>query len=222
MRLPASAHTSHPWRIHEIAPDFALEDVWALPAFGEADDFPMLLDAFTSLEFPDSAPLPVRLLWNVRDQLGRWCGLGGISTPTDDDTVAPLPIPGGRPTTLMDRVPDDLRGTALSAIAPGPPFRPLYRTEDEYAAELSNRTVHGVMHLGWIAQGNGLYRGQMAVLVKPRGRFGKTYMALIKPFRYALVYPALMNAIERAFETTCHSRSDASSDAPTHRLSPAR
>ena len=34
MRLPNSAHESRPWRIREIAPDFILEDVWALPTPG--------------------------------------------------------------------------------------------------------------------------------------------------------------------------------------------
>ena len=29
MRLSKKAHTSRPWRIHEIAPDFRLYDVWA-------------------------------------------------------------------------------------------------------------------------------------------------------------------------------------------------
>jgi hypothetical protein len=28
MRLPNSAHTSRPWRIHELTRDFRLEDVW--------------------------------------------------------------------------------------------------------------------------------------------------------------------------------------------------
>ena len=48
------------------------------------------------------------------------------------------------------------------------------------------------MHLAWVDQGDGRYQGQMAVYVKPRGRFGKGYMALIKPFRCLIVYPALM------------------------------
>jgi hypothetical protein len=196
MRLPASAHTSCPWRIHAIASDFGVEDVWALPASGEAADFPRLLDVLASLKFPDSAPLAVRLLWNARDQLGRWCGLGRISTPTAE-TAGDLPIPGSSETTLMARLPEDLRGTAVTSVAPGTPFRPLYCTTGEYAAELSNRTVHCVMHLGWVEQGDGRYRGQMAVLVKPRGRLGSAYMALIKPFRYGLVYPALLRAIER-------------------------
>jgi hypothetical protein len=53
------------------------------------------------------------------------------------------------------------------------------------------------MHLAWVDQGEGRYQGQMAVYVKPRGRLGKGYMALIKPFRYWVVYPALMRQIER-------------------------
>ena len=60
MRMPTSAHTSQPWRIHEIAPDFEIEDVWALPVSGEADEFPTALEVFTSLDFPGEAPLPVR------------------------------------------------------------------------------------------------------------------------------------------------------------------
>ncbi|MCA1843432.1 MAG: DUF2867 domain-containing protein, partial [Actinobacteria bacterium] len=106
-------------------------------------------------------------------------------------------------TTLMHRLPGDLLGTAKTSVAPGTPFRPLYCTEREYAAELSNRTVHAVMHLGWVVQGDGRFRGQMAVLVKPRGPLGTAYMAFIKPFRYALVYPALMRAIERAANCRC-------------------
>ena len=77
------------------------------------------------------------------------------------------------------------------------PFGPLYRTDTEFAAELSNQTVHGVMHLAWVEQGDGRYQGQMAVYVKPRGRLGQGYMELIKPFRHWIVYPALMRQIER-------------------------
>ena len=74
-------------------------------------------------------------------------------------------------------------------------FTPLYRTDVEWAAELSNRTVHAVMHLAWIDQGEGRYRGQMGVYVKPRGRVGAGYMAMIAPFRHHVVYPALIRQI---------------------------
>jgi hypothetical protein len=34
MRLPDTAHTTRAWRIHELTPEFRLEDVWALPTPG--------------------------------------------------------------------------------------------------------------------------------------------------------------------------------------------
>lgn len=77
---------------------------------------------------------------------------------------------------------------------------PLYRTDDEWAAEISNETVHGVVHLAWVSRGEGRYRGQMAVYVKPRGLLGEAYMRMIEPFRRFIVYPALMRQIGRAWE----------------------
>ena len=43
MRLPKAAHTSRPWHIHELTPDFRLEDVWLLPTPGGRDAFPLLV-----------------------------------------------------------------------------------------------------------------------------------------------------------------------------------
>ncbi len=40
----------------------------------------------------------------------------------------------------------------------------------------------------------------MAVYVKPRGAFGRAYMAMIKPFRHWVVYPAMMRQLERAWD----------------------
>jgi hypothetical protein len=51
------------------------------------------------------------------------------------------------------------------------------------------------MHVGWVPDGAGCYRGQMAVLVKPNGLVGSLYMNMIKPFRYMIIYPALMREI---------------------------
>jgi Protein of unknown function (DUF2867) len=197
VRIPSERHESCPWRIHEIAADFTVEDVWSLPVEGGAADFPTLLAVLGALDFPNSASRPAHLLWWIRDQLGRWFDLGRISVPADD--APSLPIPGTAQTSLADRLPDDLRDTAESLWSDSTPFVPLYTTGTEYAAELSNRTVHAVLHLAWVERGGGRYRGQMAVLVKPRGRFGRAYMALIRPFRYAVVYPALMRQIERAW-----------------------
>ncbi|MDP9189232.1 MAG: DUF2867 domain-containing protein [Actinomycetota bacterium] len=203
MRLPNEVHESRPWRIREIAPEFTVEDVWALPVHGGAEDFQTLLEiTTTSLDPANAESLPARVLWRVRDRLGSWFSLGRISAPIDnarDAAADKLPIPGTNETSLTDRLPGDLRRTAADLHFNGTPFVPLYRTDVEFAAELSNQTVHGVMHLAWVDQGEGRYQGQMAVYVKPRGPLGKGYMALIKPFRYWFVYPALMRQFERAW-----------------------
>jgi hypothetical protein len=193
MRLPDAAHESRPWRIREIAPDFTVEDVWALPVEGGAGDFQTLLEVMASGDPAHELSLPARVLFRVRWRLGRWFGW--------DDAAGELPIPGTNEVSLTDRLPEDLRGTAADLEFGSLPFAPLYRTDVEAAAELSNQTVHGVMHLAWVDQGDGRYRGQMTVYVKPRGRFGKRYMAFIAPFRHWVVYPALMRKIERAWNT---------------------
>jgi hypothetical protein len=190
LRLPASEHQSHRWRIDEIAPDFRLEDVWALPAQGGAEDFPILLEVMASLDPAKGSSRATRLLFGIRYRLGALFGW--------DDRGDRPPIPGDAETTLQARLPEDLRGTAEARLGSSS-FIPLYRTDDEWAAELSNRTVHGLVHLVWIDKGGGSYQGQLAVYVKPRGMLGVGYMAAIAPFRHHIVYPALMRQIERAW-----------------------
>lgn len=188
-----------PWRIHEIVSDFELEDVWALPVRGAAGDFDEFLELALSLDPADSASAPTRFLWNLRDQLGRWFGLGRITVPAGESSNEALSIPGSDKASLLNRLPDDLRGSGDEVDFGRLPFTPLYRTDTEAAAEVSNATVHGVAHLAWVDRGDGTYQGQMAVYVKPRGAFGRGYMALIKPFRYWIVYPALLRQVERAW-----------------------
>ncbi len=175
MRLPAEAHTARPWRIHEMTPDFDLEDVWALPTPGGAQDFPRLVELATSLDPSNSASRAVRWLFALRWTIGGWFGWD------EGEAVA---------ATLRDRLPADLRDAPRPAFDPLP-AEVLYVTEDELAAEVANRTVHGVVHLGWVQDGEA-YRGQMAVLVKRNGRLGEAYLAAIRPFRHLIVYPALM------------------------------
>jgi hypothetical protein len=173
-----------------MAPDFRLEDVWALPAQGGAEDFPILLEVMASLDPAKGSSRATRLLFGIRYRLGALFGW--------DDRGDRLPIPGDAETTLQARLPEDLRGTAGARLGSSS-FIPLYRTDDEWAAELSNRTVHGLVHLVWIDKGGGSYQGQLAVYVKPRGMLGVGYMAAIAPFRHHIVYPALMRQIERAW-----------------------
>jgi hypothetical protein len=199
MRLPNEAHTAHDWCIREIAADFRVEDVWALPAHGTAADFQLLLDKMVAADPANGQSTAARVLWRARDLLGRWFDLGRISAPADG--VSRLPIPGTAELSLAGRLPPALRGSAADITFGSLPFVPLYRTDDEFAAEISNQTMHGVMHLAWAPVGAGRYQGQMAVYVKPRGRLGQAYMAFIAPFRHWIVYPGLMRQIEREWST---------------------
>jgi hypothetical protein len=187
MRLPNSTHTSRQWRIHELARDFRLEDVWALPTPGGPDDFPHLVRQFASGERSQGgSSRAARTLWAIRWKLGELLGW--------DRPEAGL---GARVPTLRDRLPEDLRDAPSGPAFDALPFTPLYLLEDEFAAEVINRTVHGILHLGWVPDGTGGYCGEMAVYVKPNGLLGAAYMAAIKPFRYLIVYPALMRQLGR-------------------------
>jgi hypothetical protein len=149
MKLPNAAHTSRPWRIHELTRDFGLEDVWALATPGSPDDFPRLVHRFATGDPSRSSSGAVRMLFAIRWKVGGLLGWDGLDASL-----------GSRGPTLRDRLPADLRET------PGPdfdalPFTSLYLLKHEWAAEIANRTMHGVMHMGWVPDGTGGYRGQM-------------------------------------------------------------
>jgi hypothetical protein len=186
MRLPDSAHSSQPWRIHGVVPDFRLEDVWALPTPGGPDDFPRLVERFASGDPAQGSSRVARTLWAIRWKLGELLGWDGPEAGI-----------GSRVPTLRDRLPADLRDAPSGPDFDALPFTSLYLIDDEWAAEIANRTMHGVMHLGWVRDETGGYRGEMAVYVKPNGLLGNAYMAAIRPFRHLIVYPPMMRQIER-------------------------
>lgn len=191
MKLPNSAHTSRPWRIHEFTRDFQVLDVWATPTPGGPDDFPRLVRLGRSLDPADSESWAVRVLFVVRWTLG---DLLGLDTP--DSGL------GSRVPSLRDRMPVDLLATASGPASDALPFTWLYVLDDECAAEIANKTVHGVLHAGWVPDGSGAYRGQMAILVKPNGLVGNAYLRCIKPFRHLLVYPEIFHELERRWQTS--------------------
>ena len=74
MKLSNTAHTSRPWRIHEIARDFHLYDVWALPTRGGPDDFPRLVRQTAAGDTSNNPSLIARTLFAIRWKLGCWIG----------------------------------------------------------------------------------------------------------------------------------------------------
>ena len=192
-----AAVTGHDrWAIAGIVEDFRLLDTWTLPVEGGRDDFGPFVELMAAFDPADAESAAVRVLFAIRERLGSLLGW--------DDASEQRAIPGCREATLAERLPEHLRGTATTPVVSTAlrhaGFAPLYRTDDEWAAEISNETVHGVLHLAWVDRGNGRYRGQMRIYVKPRGALGSLYMLLIQPFRHLIVYPALMRQIERRWK----------------------
>ncbi|MFC4123529.1 DUF2867 domain-containing protein [Nocardia rhizosphaerae] len=192
MRLPNSAHTDRPWRIHQITGDFGVEDVWRFRTPGaRAEDFPAYLAALFRSSDDEETGLS-GVLFKIRWKLGELLGWDRDDAGTGTRVVA-----------LRDRLPADLRETPVPTGSG--PMTPLYVLDTEYAGEIANGTMHGVMHLGWVPDDTG-YHLQMAVLVRPNGRFGRAYMAFIKPFRYLIVYPAMTRKWERVWAELAAAR----------------
>jgi len=166
VRRPDSAHTDRPWRVHEVAGDFELEDVWAPPTHSSPDGLPRLVRQFASDDDADLSAVAVRVLLAIRSKIGsvlRW---------DRHETGV-----GARVGSLRHRLPPDLlagpRGPDLHAV----PFRSIYPTGDEWVADSANRTVQALLHIGWVPDGRGAWRGQMAALTSPSGALGAAYMA---------------------------------------------
>jgi hypothetical protein len=112
MRLPNTAQTSRPWRIHELTQDFRLEDVWALPTPGGADEFGRLVHLIASGDPSRGSPRAVRMLWAIRWKVGkllRWDSL-------DAGSGAPI----------RDWLPADLRAAPSGSDFAALPFTSLY------------------------------------------------------------------------------------------------
>ena len=109
MRLPNSAHTSQPWRIHEVAPDFQVEDVWALPTPGGPDDLARLV-RLRADEDEDGREFPAvfRALFALRWKLGELFGWDKADSGSE------------RVRSLRERLPADLleapRGPDLRSV----------------------------------------------------------------------------------------------------------
>jgi hypothetical protein len=80
MRLPDAAHTSRPWRIHELTPDFRIEDVWALPTPGGPGDFPDWCGSSPPETIRATTPAPPARSGRSDGSSGS-CSAGTVRTP---------------------------------------------------------------------------------------------------------------------------------------------
>ncbi|MEK8173368.1 DUF2867 domain-containing protein [Streptomyces sp. M19] len=188
MRLPNTAFSERPWRIHEFIRDFKIEDVWDLDTPGPRRS---------------GAAGPA-----VQQRAVRLQALADVQAAVRDPLEARRPAEVGqararhqlaRP-SLRDRLPEDLREGPRGPDLKTVPMTSVYQIHDEWVTEVVNKTVHAVMHIGWVDDGNGGHHAQMAVLVRTKGLLGKVYMPVILPFRRLFVTPSLVKAISRSWQ----------------------
>jgi ankyrin repeat protein/SAM-dependent methyltransferase len=199
-------HYSHPWKVHEIAQDFELLDVWEFPILADKtqnQDFSFFLKVmrqplkmnvsnFFSLRY-----LMARFLVFLRVYLGEISGL--------DKNINSLPIPGCQEISLKERLSLEEQKRSLEGTDEGQGdyngiWRTVYLYENEMLTELSNDTVHALMHFGWVHKSKNNFTAHLAVYAKPRGDLGVFYMKLIMPFRRLIVYPAMMEDVKKKWE----------------------
>jgi hypothetical protein len=174
-------------RAHALLAGVPLHDVWQVELPGSVpnatlDEVRRLMSAaqLTSLN------PAVRALFRLRAALGRWLRW---------DSGRPH-VPGDSYLAQLDA--DD---RARSRAEPGSQdghFTLLYAFSHESVSEIRNATVHAFSVLALEPRPDG-HRLYWAIYVKPVSGLTRLYMALIDPFRRAIVYPAILQHLHRAW-----------------------
>jgi len=127
------------------------------------------------------------MLLDLRFFIGRFFGWDRVPAPTAWKTFA---------TRLTDA--DRSRSLAAAGSRDGF-FRVVYRFENEQLVELINRTVHAAA-LSTLVETATAYRFYLGVYVRSVSRFTPFYMALIDPFRKAIVYPSILRGVRTRWD----------------------
>ncbi|VVB97485.1 Uncharacterised protein [uncultured archaeon] len=201
MMINKETHFERSWKVNKIAKDFILWDVWEIPIVAtnsKTENFQsfygIALETFNKIQAKTTL---VSILFTLRFWIDKIFPL--------DRNINTLPIPGCQETTVKSRLnSEDLEkskaGKVLKDNNTDLEFRPVYLFDNESLHELSNDTVHGLLHVGWIKKNNNHYTATLAIYVIPRGIYGKVYLKLIEPFRRHIVYPGLMKAIKEQWQ----------------------
>jgi hypothetical protein len=197
MMINKESHFARLWKVNKIANDFILWDVWEIPIIANNSTtenfqsfYRIVLETFKKMQTKTTL---VRILFTLRYWIGKISPL--------DKNINTLPIPGCAETTIKCRLNgQDIEkskvGKAIKVNNTDLEFCPVYLFNDESLHELSNDTVHALIHVGWIKKNDNYYTATLAIYVIPRGSYGKVYLKLIEPFRRHIVYPAMMKAIK--------------------------
>lgn len=197
MRVKNNIHLDRSWMVDQIASDFDLWDVWEVPINADNSQrenfssfYKIVLESFMAMH---NRTTIASILFNLRSLIAKIIPL--------DKNINSLPIPGCRETTIKTRLNVSGRdkniktGSSIKIDESGLEFLPVYLLKNESLHELSNDTVHALIHFGWIIKNNGCYTATLAIYVKPRGGIGDIYLKVIEPFRRYIVYPTIMRNI---------------------------
>ncbi|MDW3646963.1 MAG: DUF2867 domain-containing protein [Bacteroidia bacterium] len=192
MQIKESEHLKHDWISHELLKDFEIEDVWRFPVELKNEHQLSNFQAVMKSAMEDlESKGPAGILFKIRFFLGELFGW-------DKEMMEKELLKKG---SLRERYASNYKLSGTDLPEPGDAeFTPVYHEENESLSEIENATVHAALHLGRVPLNEKIYTVQMAVYVKPKGSFGRIYMALIKPFRHSIVYPAFMKMIRKRWE----------------------
>lgn len=196
MKLVNQKHQEHSWLVQELVHDFSLEDLWEFPISANPENHSLylfhkegLIPAMKKLKKGGIAGR----LFQLRERIGEFAGW--------DDSRNQESIPSCSENSLKSRLKEKDRQRhqkhldLLEETGDFAQFQTVYAFENESLQEISNQTVHALLHLSWVPKSETTYTVRMAVYVKTRGLLGKVYMPLIRPFRHWIVYPTIMKLV---------------------------
>jgi hypothetical protein len=176
--------------VHDLASDFRLLDVWRIPirAAPGRDSFERFVRVFLNNGIETGNGV-ADALFRLRLALGKWFRWD-----------EPQPIPGETRASVADRLTDEdgAANRIASIVVPPQPVavHPIYLFDEEALVEITNRTIHALLHLSFVPADEGRKDVAMAVYIKSRGVLSDVYMAMIGPFRHWIVYPALIQQLK--------------------------
>lgn len=189
-QITEAEHASLPWRAHELLADIPVEDVWRFPLeLGPDDDLETFRTEMAAAMATMSRTSPMALLLRLRLAIGRLLRLDPAAGDERQMRLRRRYAAAEGIDPALD--PEDVSGE----------FSLVYRLENEYLGEIENRTVLAALHLGRVPLESGGAAVHLAVYSLPKGRLGRVYMAFIKPFRLFIVYPAIMKAAAKRWNS---------------------
>lgn len=186
-RLTPAEFQAKDFRVNSFLADVPLHDVWVFHLQG-GDEGLTLHDAQEALAgaSPLDANAAVAVLVGFRMFFGGLIGL-------DDEKYFDASSAYARRLTEEDRA-----RTLEQPGTGGELFRTVYAFENEELAEMMNRTAHAFFCMAIEPADDG-YTMYWAIYVRETGGLTPIYMSIIDPFRRYIVYPAIVQTVERTW-----------------------